>query len=1060
MHQQTPEYIHVEKPTIEQLISMGWQYIEGSWENPAVTERDNFKQILLTQRLKAAIKRINLDENGNPWLDDIQVQTAVSQLERLGANRLMEANQAATELLLKGTTILGQDGKQHTVHFIEFNLEYLRRNDFLVINQYRVDPLWATGNRGYIVPDIVLFVNGIPLVVIECKSPNLDNPITAAIQDLLKYSNQRGSSQPEGAEKLFHYNLLMIAASRGRATAGTIGANYEHYVEWKDTIPSPQGEIAAQLGVAELNSRQTLSAGMLKPANLIDILHNFTLFKTSGGRTIKIVPRYQQYRAVYKALHKLQHNQTRAQHGTDDQRGGIIWHTQGSGKSLTMVYLIRKIRTIPELRRFKIVLVTDRRDLEKQLADTAVLTGEPLQKAKTVRKLEQYLQQPGAGLVFGMIQKFKGGEDGEEEAEIAPIPKNLNPSEDILVLIDEAHRSHAKTLHTNLLEALPKCVRIGFTGTPIVKAVKKTTLQIFGPFIDEYNIRKSQEDKVTLPIMYEGLEARGTVTQGDDLDQLFEIIFADKTPEERALIKAKYATKTQVCEARELIQAKAKSMLRHYIERILAGGFKAQVVASTRLAAVRYQQAFVEAQREVLQQLEQRRPILQSLDAEALESLDGETRFFAQALPHLETIRQLEFATVISGDKGDDNSWKKWTDKSQQEINIEKFKKPLAQDSLAILIVKNMLLTGFDAPLEQVLYLDRSLKEYELLQAIARVNRVYNDKKTEGLVVDYYGVDIATALSVYENIDTELAWFDIRAELPKLGDRHQRVIALFTENGCTIDDVDACVDLLRDERLRVEFNDCFKDFLNTLDTILPRPEARQPYNFVRDAKKLGFIKKAVADLYRDEKLNIVSAKEKVRALIDQYIESQGIDPKVPPIDIMSLDFKTHVQRHRSLKAQAAEMEFAARHYITINYEEDPVYYKNLSERLTEILESLADNWQEKVEELRKYIEQIQAGRTTNETGLDPKTQLPFLNILGEYSQKQLPELAQATVEIVEHIRQEVNRINWGSQIIQEDLRKWIAVYLDEHDLVSYNQLEEVADKLVQLARKNRDNLMV
>ncbi|AFY47533.1 type I site-specific deoxyribonuclease, HsdR family [Nostoc sp. PCC 7524] len=1060
MPQQTPEYIHVEKPTIEQLTGMGWQYIEGNWDNPAITERDNFKQVLLTQRLKAAIKRINLDDNGNPWLDDIQVQTAVSQLERLGANKLMEANQAATELLLKGTTVLGQDGKQHTVHFIEFNPEYWQHNDFLVINQYRLDPPWATGNRGFIVPDIVLLVNGIPLVVIECKSPNLDNPITEAIQDLLKYSNQRGSSQPEGAEKLFHYNLLMIAASRGRAAAGTIGANYEHYVEWKDTIPSPQGEIAAQLGVSELNSRQTLIAGMLNPANLIDILHNFTLFKTSGGRTIKIVPRYQQYRAVHKALHRLQHNQTRAQHGTDDQRGGIIWHTQGSGKSLTMVYLIRKIRTIPELRRFKIVVVTDRRDLERQLADTAVLTGEPLQKAKKVRTLENYLQQPGAGLVFGMIQKFKGGEDSEEEAEIEPIPKNLNPSENILVLIDEAHRSHAKTLHTNLLEALPNCVRIGFTGTPIVKAAKKTTLQIFGSFIDEYNIRKSQEDKVTLPIIYEGLEARGTVTQGDDLDQLFEIIFADKTPEERALIKAKYATKTQVGEARELIKAKAKSMLFHYIERILAGGFKAQVVASTRLAAVRYQEAFVEAQREIVQQLEHRAPILQSLDAEALELRDAETRFFAQALPHLEIIRKLEFATVISGDKGDDPSWKKWTDKSQQEINIEKFKKSLDQDCLAILIVKNMLLTGFDAPLEQVLYLDRSLKEYELLQAIARVNRVYNDKKTEGLVVDYYGVDIAAALSVYENVDTELALFDIRAELPKLRDRHQQVMALFTEKGCTIDDVDACVDLLRDERLRVEFNDCFKDFLNTLDTILPRPEARQPYNFVRDAKKIGFIKKAVADLYRDEKLNIVSAKEKVRALIDQYIESQGIDPKVPPIDIMSLDFKTHVQRHSSIKAQAAEMEFAARHHINVNYEEDPVYYRNLSERLTEILESLADNWEAKVEALRKYIEQIQAGRTTNETGLDPKTQMPFLNILGEHSQKPLPELAQATVEIVEHIRQEVKRINWSNQIIQEDLRKWIAGYLDEHDLVSYEQLEEVADKLVQLATRNRDNLMV
>ncbi|MEH2295924.1 type I restriction endonuclease subunit R [Nostoc sp.] len=1057
---ESPEFTHVEKPTIDQLISMGWHYLEGNWNDPQVTERENFKQVLLTERLKAAIKRINLDDNGNPWLDDLQVQTAVSQLERLGANRLMEANQAATELLLKGTTVLEQDGKQHTVHFIEFDPEHCDRNNFLAINQYRVDPPWATGNRGFIVTDMVLLVNGIPLVVIECKSPNLDNPITEAIQDLLKYSNQRGSSQPEGAERLFHYNLLMIAASRGRATAGTISANYEHYVDWKDTIPSLQAEIAAQLGASELNSRQTLIAGMLKPANLIDILHNFTLFKTSGDRTIKIVPRYQQYRAVYKALHRLQHNQTRAQHGTDDQRGGIIWHTQGSGKSLTMVYLIRKIRTIPELRRFKIVVVTDRRDLETQLADTAILTGEPLQKAKKVKKLEQYLQQPGAGLVFGMIQKFKSGEDSEEEAEIEPIPKNLNPSKNILVLIDEAHRSHAKTLHTNLLEALPNCVRIGFTGTPIVKAAKKTTLQIFGSFIDEYNIRQSQADKVTLPIVYEGLEARGTITQGDDLDQLFEIIFADKTPEERAQIKAKYATKTQVGEARELIKAKAKSMLRHYIERILAGGFKAQVVASTRLAAVRYQEGFVEAQREIVQQLEHRAPILQSLDTEALESLDAENRFFAQALPHLETIRKLEFAAVISGDKGDYPSWKKWTDKSQQEINIEKFKKSLDQDSLAILIVKNMLLTGFDAPLEQALYLDRSLKEYELLQAIARVNRVYNDKKTEGLVVDYYGVDIATALSVYENVDTELAWFDIRAELPKLRDRHQRVIALFTKNGCTIDDVDACVDLLLDERLRVEFNEYFQDFLNTLDTILPRSEARQLYNFVRDAKKLGFIKKAVADLYRDEKLNIISAKEKVRALIDQYIESQGIDPKVPPIDIMSLDFKIHVQRHRSIKAQAAEMEFAARHHISVNYEEDPVYYKNLSEKLTEILESLADNWEEKVEALRKYIEQIQAGRTTDETGLDPKTQMPFLNILGEYSQKQLPELAQTTVEIVEHIREEVRRVNWGSQIVQEDLRRWIAGYLDERDLVSYDQLEEVADKLVQLARRNRDSLMV
>jgi len=312
--------------------------------------------------------------------------------------------------------------------------------------------------------------------------------------------------------------------------------------------------------------------------------------------------------------------------------------------------------TIPALRRFKIVVVTDRTDLEKQLSDTAVLTGEPLQKAKNIKKLENYLKQPGAGLVFGMIQKFQGGEDSEEEEKIEPMPKNLNPSEDILVLIDEAHRSHASTLHTNLLTALPNCARIGFTGTPIVQSAKKTTKQIFGDFIDQYNIRQSQEDKVTLPILSEGLEARGAVTQGDDLDKLFEIVFQDKTPEERADIKAKYATKTQVCEARELIKAKAKNMLRHYCDRILPGGFKAQVVASTRLAAVRYQEPFLEAQIELVQQLETRAPILRSFDTETLENLDAETRFLAQALPHLETIRRLEFAAVISADKDDDSN--------------------------------------------------------------------------------------------------------------------------------------------------------------------------------------------------------------------------------------------------------------------------------------------------------------------------------------------------------------------------------------------------------------------
>lgn len=1067
MPQPTPEYIHVELPFIQQLKSMGWQHIEGDWDIASLTERENFRQVLLTGRLRAALKRINLNDNGNPWLDDTQANIAVGRLERLGTHKLIESNIAATDLLLKGTPVEGQDGKLHTVQFIDF--DHPERNDFLVINQFRVDPPWATDNRGFIVPDIVLFVNGIPLVVVECKSPKLENPLTEAITDLLKYSNQRNTSQPEGAEKLFHYNQLMIAASRGRAAVGTVGAaDEEYYVEWKDTSPRPQTEIAAALGVSQLNSRQMLLAGMLNLENLLDIVRHFTLFKSSGGRTIKIVPRYQQYRAVHGAIGRLLHGATRTQHGTDDQRGGIIWHTQGSGKSLTMVYLIRKIRSIPELRRFKIVVVTDRTDLERQLSETAALTGEPLDKAKNVKKLENLLRQPGAGLVFGMIQKFKGGEDSEEEEQIESMVNNLNPSEDILVLIDEAHRSHTTTLHANLLEALPNCARIGFTGTPIVKNAKKSTTKIFGSFIDTYNIRESQADGVTMPILYEGLEAMGAVKDGDSLDQLFEVLFQDKTPEERAQIKAKYATKGNVYEAKELIKDKASNMLRHYVERILPGGFKAQVVASTRLAAVRYQQAFIEAQRELVQQLKSRAVVLRSLDTEDLEVLDRETRFLAQALPHLDTIRRLEFAAVISVGKEDTRDYQEWTDKGKQEARIERFtKKPLVhpdptkQDNLAFLIVKSMLLTGFDAPMEQVLYLDRGMREHELLQAIARVNRTYS-KKEYGLVVDYYGVDLPAALAVYDKVDTEAAWFDIRDELPKLIDQHQRVKPLFTEHGCSMNDVDACVDLLRDSRLRVEFADKLKDFLETLDTVLPRPEAL-PY--VKDAKKLGLIKKSVADLYRDEQLNLMSAKEKVRALIDQYIESQGIDPKVPPIDILSLDFEQHVKRHRSVRAQAAEMEFAARYHIDTRIDEDPVYYKRLSVRLEEILQSFSNNWEAHVEALRKYIEEIQAGRPTDKTGLDPKTQLPFLSVLVETvaadSDTELSRLASATVEIVKYIRQQIARVNfWRNLVAQEELLGWIVEYLDEHDIVPFEQQEAVADLLVQLARKNHESLML
>ena len=599
------ERTKVELPLIAQLKGMCWQHIEGDIDVPYLTERESFRDVLLVGRLREALRRINLDDKGQPWLDDSRINQAISALERLGALKLMEANQQTMRLLLKGTEVEGlpdwDNGRDHPVCFIDF--EHPERNDFLVVNQFRVDPPWAAGGRDFIIPDIVLFVNGIPLVVIECKSPAATNPMEEAITQLLRYSNQRDwFDEDEGAERLFFYNQLLVATKFDEARVGTVGASYEHFNLWKDTSPVPSGDVAAALGVEKLSSQQLLVAGMLRPAHLLDILHNFIVFKQESGRTIKIVGRYQQFRAVHEAVRRLTTRKTRLEDGEFDRRGGIIWHTQGSGKSLTMVFLVRKIRTMPELRRFKIVAVTDRTDLEDQLRKTAASTGETVRPSQLDRKrlepptkrLMRILREDGADLVFGMIQKYRGEDDDDTDGgEPEPFP-TLNESEDILLLVDEAHRSHTTMLHANLMQALPNCAKIGFTGTPIILGDRKRTHQIFGEFIDRYTIRQSEEDEVTVPILYEGRQVRGGVAQGESLDSLFTEAFRAKTAEEIEEIKKRYATKSHVLEAPALIAAKARDILRHYVDSVLPSGFKAQLVATSRLAAVRYQQALCE----------------------------------------------------------------------------------------------------------------------------------------------------------------------------------------------------------------------------------------------------------------------------------------------------------------------------------------------------------------------------------------------------------------------------------------------------------------------------------
>lgn len=1070
------EYHRVELPFIEQLKHMDWQHIEGDVAVPEFTERTSFREsdVLLEGRLAQALRRINVDEQGNTWLTDQHMRQAISDLHRVSAVSLLEANEKAMDLLLRGTLVEGDatlhSGKNATVHYIDY-INPLN-NDFLAINQFRVNPYGAQGNKGYIVPDIVLFVNGIPLVVVECKSPYLDEaatPMENGINDLLLYSNQRDELEENtGAERLFYTNLLMISTYFDEARFGTITARHQHYFEWKDTYPLTEAELAETLGlrVEQLTSQHRLVAGMLRPQNLIDILANFVIFKTDGSKQLKVVARYQQFRAVQNAVHRLEYGQTRIQHGKDDQRGGIIWHTQGSGKSLTMVFLIRKMRRIEKLKSFKIVIVTDRTDLQDQLSETATLSGETVRTAKSSRTLKTALQRKTPDIIFAMIQKYRGGEGiSQSDNELYP---ELNDSENILILVDEAHRSHSNTMHANLRRALKNAAQIGLTGTPIIMGKRKETAEIFGPFIDVYTIDQSVEDGATVRIVYEGRTAEGIITEESVLNRKFEDMFVDRTPEELEAIKQKYATKGNLLEAVNLINAKAENILYHYIDTVLPNHMKAMVVASSRKAAVRYQEALDKAHRQLIQQLQSLPQNVLALSNEELQNQDELTRLLVRAYPHLSLIERLEFAAVVSSAKGDPTSWERWSDRTQIDQNIENFKKALVhkdehkQHGLAFLCVKSMLLTGFDAPVAQVLYLDRSIQEHELLQAIARVNRTYA-QKSRGLVVDYFGVarHLNEALEAYRKDDIQGAMLDIDQELPILRDRHHRVIEIFNRSGIkSIYDEEECLYLLSDTRIRAEFTVKLRLFFDSLDIVMPRPEAL-PY--LADARQLGYIRIRARNRYRDGQLNIAGLEGKVKQLIDEHVIAKGIDSRIPPIDIMDVEaFSRVLSMVESNRAKASEMEHAARYHINRRMPEDPVYYRKLSEQLNAILQQYNEQWEALVAALAEFTEKLQRGRKMDETGLDPSTQAPFMRLLIDeiYGEVAIPvserdHLAHITVDMVNRIRQSIKVIDfWRRPTEQKRLRLKIYEFLRENEIIEDGKLENVVDKLMEIAKWN------
>jgi type I restriction enzyme R subunit len=1000
------EYNQSEKPALDLFDTLGYKvYDQLKKDFTELPARESEHQVILIEELKTALKRIN------PWINENNLNKAVNEVRpaRLKANSLMAANEIIYDRLINHISLeqdLGHGKKNQTVKYIDYDNP--KNNSFIAINQFRVK------GKETIKPDITLFVNGLPLAVIECKNNTTCNePEEEAIKQLRRYQNIRDDYQ-EGAEELFYPNQLLVAAWGDSASSATVGAPTQAFKGWKDPYPYTKDDIAEIIG-REPTGQDILLFALFKKNRLLDILRNFIVFEDKGNSKIKMACRYQQFRAVQKAVERI----TNADSLED--RNGTVWHTQGSGKSLTMLFLALKLRRLKEIGNPTMLIVTDRVDLDEQISGTFKKCGFPNpQRASSVQDLKELLSSEAGRTIMTTIHKFQ-----EYEKEKYPL---LSKKENIFVMADEAHRTQFKDLASNMRRALPKACYIGFTGTPIDKK-SRSTLRTFGGYIDTYTIEESVADNATLPIKYESRMADLHV-EDKTIDELFDQKFHKKSDEEKKKIKEKYATENDIAEASKRIESITLDIIKHYREKIAP--FKAQIVAVSRLAAVRYKRA--------------------------IDELDGP-----------------EAAVLISSGHNDEGLLKKYSVDNDQKSNIvERFKNP--HSSLKIIIVCDMLLTGFDAPVEQVMYLDKSLKEHNLLQAIARVNRVFPEKNY-GLVVDYYGVfdNLKKALAIFNPSDVENAVTAVEDEKPRLEANHREVMKYFRNTD--LDDLEACIQLFEDEEKRNEFKNDFKDFAKSMDIIMPHPIS-DPYR--KDLYKLSKIHTAVRNRYRDDSIDIKGVGEKVKKLIDDHIRASSVRVLHEPVSILDeKEFEETLDDLKSDKAKASEMEHAIKKEISVQMDENPVYYETLSERLEEIIEKRKNNQMsllEQIGEMKDIIKDIRSVQTKAEKlGLNKKEFAIYELLLNErdkegrvaeepreYGEDQdttnnnEPYVNQKIKEVTQRIFKELSDYTkidlWRqkSEVLQK-MRKTIKVHLLKHDEFK-KKLESLTNKIIKLSK--------
>lgn len=774
---QGPEYRDCQQPAYALLRDhLGYEHVDGRGEAFAAERAaagGGDAEPLLIGRMASALRKIN------PGVTDPGIKQAIAGLRQPAAAALIDANEACHRLLSRWYTAEEQRAGDTTTQ--PYNLRYFdfdepENNDFLVVEEFSIrGPRWTRRL------DLVVFVNGIPLVAVECKDPANPHGIEHAVGDLLTYQDAE-----RGVVRLFHTVQLCVALKRNQALYGSANTPLNRYAEWKSCYTSSRFELERRIGRPPTDQDRLL-AGMLDKANLLDLARNFVVFDREGGRTVKKVARYQQFEAVNETIRRIapeaDHPDAQKLNRLPmNERGGVVWHTQGSGKSLTMLWLCLKLRRTKALSNPTLMIVTDRRDLDRQITKTFEWCGfeNPI-RASRVKHLRRLLMGPAGQTVMTTVQKFRDDVD-EEKGSRHPV---LTDAKNVFVLIDEAHRSEYGKFAAHMRRAVPNACLLAFTGTPIDKTRAK-----FGSYIHKYTMPQSVVDGATVPIKYESRLPELAVWGRQRLDPMFEAEFADLNEEQRQWLKEQEITDIRIAETTDdRIAMVAGDIAEHYLSNFEPDGFKAQVAACSQLAAWKFWKEL------------ERHPRLKG-----------------------------RVALLISNPSDKDSPlWKVKNQFDDEEAIIDEFKEA-SVDELAIIVVMNKYLTGFDAPIERALYLDKPLKDHTLLQAIARVNRPLPERhKQWGLIVDYWGVTgfLDKALAVFsEDLDVTdvLERRDDETAYRQLKQRWADVFAMFPGD-LNRQDVEPWIIELEDEDRRAIFLGRHRAFYKAMEQLLPDQRA-------------------------------------------------------------------------------------------------------------------------------------------------------------------------------------------------------------------------------------------